>query len=317
MKKIILALALMYTINNVNSLYAAEAKSDWDTAPSALELKNTAAHETARSIEKYFGATCRALRAMGIWYLFSDVALGEPDYINRAPIGWRYARNFDMSWLGIPGNVPVDIFMGTASASKLRLIGKIAGRVAVGYGVAAVVYTAHELGHAAARYLLTGVKSTVYIGSPWAATLGLLKDGEKPAPLFSCCNGRFVVRGSCLNGGSANADIDTERMGPGPTAKGLAISMAGGICGILAAKSIKGVGYLLRHKKEFKANKLRTIRKALWHCCTLDNCTLFNLYNMFYPLYGLDSYYFWWYSAYKAQKTPTAADLKTETLTTK
>ncbi len=301
MKKFLFLLLILW---NASCLFSEE--NDWDIIDPA-KARNTAAHELARAGEKYFGASCMGAHLLNKWYLFSDVALGEPKYLNNAPQAWRIARNFDMNWVRIPGNMPIDFFIGREQSSTLTIIKDMALRSIVGWGVSAAVLTGHELGHSLARYLLTGTKATIYIGSSWSATLGLLKKGVVDKPLASLFNGRFILRGLCLNTGVSCPDIDTERLYNYPTWKGVLISMAGGVSGIGVAKAIKGISYLLRHKDKFNKNKSKVLKKTFDHCCTLDNCTLFNLYNMLYPTYGLDAYYLWWYLAYQVQKDPVTA----------
>ncbi|HBL98895.1 TPA: hypothetical protein DDZ86_04610 [Candidatus Dependentiae bacterium] len=286
-----------------------------------IQTRNARAHEIARGVGTYFGASCAGSRLLNKWYLCGDLVFGKPQYLFGAPQAWHTARNFDLSFLGVPANLPMDICLAHELSKNedpsfkknlaLKTAQDVALRIIAGYGAYALMLAGHELSHSLVRYLLTGTKSTIFLGSSWGSGLGIAKEGESKKPLLSLFWGRFLVRGGCLSTGTSKPDIDTERLLPYPTWKGLAISMAGGVGGICTAKALQGLCFLIRNKKEFKAEKIKILKGAARYCCNLDNATLFNLYNMLYPAYGLDAYNLWWFLGYHLQR-PFITDKNTE-----
>lgn len=294
-KKLIFILIVLCTPSCL--LKAADA---WEIVD-PVQAKNAAAHASAQSISKGFMALVAGAQILTKSYLSADTLLGEPEFLDGAPRAWLIARNFDMNWANISPNIPLDLCLAKVKETKKTYVQEVIKRICIGYFIQALVLTAHECSHAFVRYLLTGTSSTILIGSTWKSSLGLLKQGEVEQPLTSLFDGRFVIQGLCLNKAVARPDIDTERLLPYPTWKGAVISVAGGIAGILAAKIIKLTAYLMRHQKEVREKPKETFKAALHHTATLDYSTIFNLYNMLYPAYGLDSYYPLWYLSYKVQ----------------
>jgi len=317
-KKIVFVLVVLC---GMKSTFASE-DSETETF---LQKRNRVSHERVRLGAKYFGATCTGFNVVSRTYLLSDVLLGRPRYLNNASRtwrGWRCARNFDLQWMGVPGTMPVDFSIGRMHSSFSSCLLDVLTRIGVGYPVMAAMLLGHECGHSLTRYLLTGVGSTIYVGASWRDALGLKGEGASISkPLLSLFCGRLVFRGCCFNSGVSCPDRETER--DYPTIKGLAISMAGGIAGIATVESLKVISYLFwrRHKEpvserkvekgEYKPTEKLTIKKLVQECCSLDSGIVYNLFNMLYPVYGLDAYYLWWFIAYHTQaKEKTEADLK-------
>jgi len=311
---------IVVVLCGVKSAFASE---DIETE-TFLQKRNRVSHERVRLGAKYFAATCTGLNVASRWYLLSDVLMGKPHYLNKAPWGWNFVRNFDLQWMGIPGTMPVDFSIGTMHSSLSWCLLDMLIRIGGGYPAMGALLLGHECGHALTRYVLTGIKSTIYVGSSWRDALGLKREGASASkPLASLFYGRLVLRGCCLNSGVSCPDRETER--DYPTVKGLAISMAGGLAGIATVESLKVLSYLFwrRHKEKACGEKEKkgenrpveklTIKKLVKENCFLDSGIVYNLFNMLYPVYGLDAYYLWWFIAYHTQaKEKAEMTIKTE-----